>query len=300
MVWLHLPKIVMHRKPSEVKLTVDQRTKLAWKPNLHLSLERLASEMTRFKTLLSSNSKSSQEPYRPSAILNLSVTDKVSLYIHYGENSLKLRVPSVTAKLNKTGMSWIQLPHFLAKINGKQVLFMDKVLLSAVEHSDKLSSERRRMEGGTVRTNKCFVFAANQLAFTEPYEFNFSKVFFEEFMGVVKWLKSKHGKKSKTDGLLSKDILINIKHFKLELSDDPFEVRLRDNYELKKDEYEESQTRLRVLEERIGEFRRKNLLFPSEKVEELLQNLKKKNAEIYIQVVSKLKYEGVGVEIAYG
>jgi hypothetical protein len=65
-------------------------------------------------------------------------------------------------------------------------------------------------------------------------------------------------------------------------------VRLRDNYELKKDEYLESQKRLRVLEERIEELRRKNLMFPTEKVEELLKNLKRKNAEIYLQRAKKL------------
>ncbi len=68
-------------------------------------------------------------------------------------------------------------------------------------------------------------------------------------------------------------------------------MRLRDNYELKKDEYLESQKRLRVLEERIEELRRKNLMFPTEKVEELLKNLKRKNAEIYLQRAKKL-YSG--------
>jgi uncharacterized membrane protein (DUF106 family) len=54
---------------------------------------------------------------------------------------------------------------------------------------------------------------------------------------------------------------------------------------------QESQKRLRVLEERIEELRRKNLMFPTEKVEELLKNLTRKNAEIYMQRAKKM-YSG--------
>ena len=314
LTWLNLPKIVLHRKPSEVKVSLDQRTKVAWKPNLHICLEMLVADVGRFRSLLASSfsqkisqpplppaaaASKSSEASSPSSTLHINMAEKLSLHVYYGENnSLKVRVPSLSAKLCKSCTSWLSTPHLLAKMNGKQVLLVDKVLLSAVEESDKLSSERQRMEGGTVRTNRCYLVAANQLAFTEPYQFNFSKVFFEEFVGVFKWLKGKYlsgEKKAKADGSLPRDILINIKHFKLELSDDPFEVRLRDNYELKKDEYEESQRRHKVLDERIGEFQRRNLMFPSEKVEELLHNLKKKNAEIYIQVknvsrICKFKY----------
>ena len=89
------------------------------------------------------------------------------------------------------------------------------------------------------------------------------------------------------DGALSKDIWITINRFKLELSDDPFEVKLRDNFELKRDEYHQSEIRHKVLEERIAGFRKQNQVFPAEKVEQLFQNLKKKNAELYIQVLGK-------------
>ena len=73
---------------------------------------------------------------------------------------------------------------------------------------------------------------------------------------MVKWLKRRHFSGPKSSNTLAKDLLINIKQFRVELSDDPFEVRLRDNYELRKDEYMEAMTRLKVLEERIAEFRR--------------------------------------------
>lgn len=39
-----------------------------------------------------------------------------------------------------------------------------------------------------------------------------------------------------------------------EMSDDPFEVSLRDNYELLVDEYEESQKRKAMLENKVSNF----------------------------------------------
>jgi hypothetical protein len=39
--------------------------------------------------------------------------------------------------------------------------------------------------------------------------------------------------------------------FKLEIGDDPFEVKLGDNYELMKDEYMESEKRRTVLDQKV-------------------------------------------------
>merc|ERR1719402_1635917 len=111
-------------------------------------------------------------------------------------------------------------------------------------------------------------------------------------MGAVKWLKTLHIKpknqQDDDDVGLPKDLLINVKSFRLELSDDPFEVKLRDNYELKEDEYLESQKRMKVLEQRIEEMRRKNVMLSKQKIEELLANLKAKNADIYVQRAKRL------------
>jgi len=67
------------------------------------------------------------------------------------------------------------------------------------------------------------------------------------------------------------------------MSDDPFEVRLRDNYELLEDEYKESLKRQKMLDVKVAELRKAHLLLPAGKVEELYANLSKRNTEIYVQ-----------------
>jgi hypothetical protein len=126
------------------------------------------------------------------------------------------------------------------KFDRKEVLKLDELVLSSVPHSDKIAAERRRMEGCQQADNACLLLAATTAALTAPYQFDLHSVFISEFLGVVKWLKLTHARKKKDEEPgLPKDVLVNIKHFKFELTDDPFEVRLRDNYELKKDEYQE-------------------------------------------------------------
>ena len=145
------------------------------------------------------------------------------------------------------------------------------------------------MEGVMLEHNKCIAVSIKKFCFTQPYQFNFYDVVLQELVGVFKWLKMHHKKTSKNESnSLPRDILINIQHFVFELADDPFEVKLRDNYVLKEEEYLESQKRLQIFGQKIEEKRKQNLMFPKEKIEELLTNLGKKNSEIYVQRAKKL------------
>ena len=71
--------------------------------------------------------------------------------------------------------------------------------------------------------------------------------------------------------------------------DDPFEVCLRDNFELLEDEHFESLKRFECLENKIEELKKTHPMLQTSTIEELFSNLRKKNADIYVQRASKLR-----------
>ena len=78
----------------------------------------------------------------------------------------------------------------------------------------------------------------------------------------------------------------------LEMSDDPFEVKLRDNYVLLLDEYHESVKRKELFDQKIAQLCSERLMLPPGTLEELNANLIKKNSEIYIQRSKKISESG--------
>ena len=288
-----VPSISWTRREADTRLTISQRVKLSWRPSVHILATHCISDLSSLSSSLMSPSQHQRPVSQPSQqmIIHLSVQEKITIQVTVGDNLAKATLSSLTAKYTgKNSVSWLQAPKGKMKLNKNEILALDDIVLSAVPRSDKLTSERRRMEGVRLEQNKCFVVAVKSFAFTQPYQFNFYDVVLQEMVGVFKWLKMHHKREKDEQNLneVPRDILINIQHFKFELADDPFEVRLRDNYVLKEEEYLESQKRLQIFGQKIEEKRKQNLMFPKEKIEELLTNLSKKNAEIYVQRAKKL------------
>lgn len=91
------------------------------------------------------------------------------------------------------------------------------------------------------------------------------------------------------NSLVSYEVLLFQFHsVRIEVGDDPFEVKLRDNYELLEDEYFENQKRLQVLDAKINQLYKTNLLMSSSKIDELRKQLQEKSSSIYIQRSKKL------------
>lgn len=82
--------------------------------------------------------------------------------------------------------------------------------------------------------------------------------------------------------------IFNIQYPNL-LKDDPFEVCLRDNFELLEDEYYESMKRSQCLENKIADLKKTHPMLQTGKVEELFSNLKKKNTDIFVNRAKILK-----------
>lgn len=117
-----------------------------------------------------------------------------------------------------------------------------------------------------------------------PYKYNFSDAFNEKLMGLFKWVKLYHKKVGPSqDRPIDFDINLRIKKFSFEIGDDPFEMKLRNNYMLLEDEYHEQLKRDQTLQDKLNELKRTNLMLASSIVEELNRALAKKNSDIYIQ-----------------
>lgn len=82
-----------------------------------------------------------------------------------------------------------------------------------------------------------------------------------------------------------------MQEFLFELSDDEFEVKLRDNYVLLEDEIKESLKRQKMLETKVSEVVKDRLLLPPGKVEELLSSLQKLIPQIYIKRSKQMKLQ---------
>lgn len=130
------------------------------------------------------------------------------------------------------------------------------------------------------------------LDFHFPYKYNFADAFNMKFMAIVKWLKLFHKNPSryptrnppfKDLGLIDFDISIRINRFSFSMGDDPFEMKLRNNYMLLEEEYNEQLKRDQTLQDKLNQLKKTNLMLASSIVEDLIKALAKKNSDIYIQ-----------------
>ncbi|XP_050307521.1 protein KIAA0100 isoform X2 [Anthonomus grandis grandis] len=180
-------------------------------------------------------------------------------------------------------------------IDGKDIFEIKGIDLKRIFEEDpaaeKLKAERQDASLKSIFNDFTCWLEIESFKVVFPYEHNYAEAIQNQLISMFKWLKIIHkndeGPKAKS---FPADWLINIKEFLLEMSDDPFEVKLRDNFELLEDEFSESLKRQKMLKEKIAELLKTHLHMPAGKVEELYATLKKKNADIYIQR-SKLMYQ---------
>ncbi|KAM3856347.1 bridge-like lipid transfer protein family member 2 isoform 1-T1 [Vipera latastei] len=189
--------------------------------------------------------------------------------------------------LNRHGTSvHAYCPGLLAGFDGNSILVLKEVELQALPELEEMILHRGPFPTlGTLR-NRVWALSCAGVAVEFPYQYDFSATL-DEALGVQKWLKGLHGRKA-ADGdparPLPPDLLLKVQHFSWVFLDDVFEVKLRDNYELMKDESKESAKRLQLLDAKVAALRKQHgELLPARKIEELYASLEKKNIEIYLQ-----------------
>ncbi|XP_042298610.1 protein KIAA0100 homolog [Sceloporus undulatus] len=190
--------------------------------------------------------------------------------------------------VNRHGVSFHgYCPGLVAGFDGNSIFVFKEMELQALPELEEMILHRGPFPSlGTLR-NRVWALSCASVAVEFPYQYDFSATL-DEALGIQKWLKGLHGGGSVGDPTLATplppDLLLKVQHFSWVFLDDVFEVKLRDNYELMKDESKESTKRLQLLDAKVAALRKQHgELLPARKIEELYASLEKKNIEIYIQ-----------------
>ncbi|ENN80743.1 hypothetical protein YQE_02851, partial [Dendroctonus ponderosae] len=163
-------------------------------------------------------------------------------------------------------------------IDGADIFELKGILMKRL-FKDQLQAQKflfdKKMAGLSEGFNDCsYLLEIDAFKAVFPHEHNYAEAVQNQFLSIVKWLKIIHKDTLRTK-TCPPDWFVKVKDFLFEMSDDPFEIKLRDNFELLEDEFKLLKTHLHM---------------PAGKVEELYATLKKRNADIYIQR-SKLMYQ---------
>ncbi|KAG6797637.1 hypothetical protein HZU73_06957 [Apis mellifera caucasica] len=281
--------------PEMINISLDG-TNLAWSPNLHLRLLKLWLESANFRSIINKNSSIVQDEdieNQQKRSIDILATSGISLSIDIS--------PKHFLELSSDQLRWSQgewrLNYLRATLDMADIIMIEGFELIRVLNNEEVQLERQSNEGFVLDWNETWMLNIESVKACFPYEHQFTDAIQNELFSIKKWLKEIHSSSSlssthEKEKRLPYDLIIKIKEWIFEVSDDPFEVRLRDNYELLEDEYKESLKRQAMLDTKVQELCRAHLLLPQGKVEELYASLNKKNAEIYVQRWKQMQRAG--------
>ncbi|XP_035390057.1 protein KIAA0100 isoform X1 [Electrophorus electricus] len=195
----------------------------------------------------------------------------------------------------RPGITHARSPRLVLNFDGNDIFTLGEPEVRLLDEAEELRPHRVRDPSLYARTNRAWLCSFPSLAMEFPYRYDFSATF-DRAISVQKWLKDLHAAPAPPDpeapsgpGHLPPDLLVRVGTFSFVFLDDVFEIKLRDNYELMKDESKESTKRLRLLDRRVAELRKQHgELLPARKIEELYSSLERKHIEIYIQRSQRL------------
>ncbi|CAG9838728.1 unnamed protein product [Diabrotica balteata] len=282
---------------KETTLTLLDTIVTYWSTNFHMKSLLLIRSMMKFWTGIKDELKiESYKGPTEKFVKNLNIFGKFEFHIDISpEHSAKVALDElkVTKKLDdltKPPETYLNTS-LVISIDDAEIFTINGINFHPIKCHPIIEAERSDVETFAVPFNKTWGVSIDLFKAVFPYEHNFAEAYQNQFVSVFKWLKIVHNLKKdrSVEGPLPSDLLINVKEFLFEMSDDPFEVKLRDNFELLEDEYNESLKRQKMLKDKIADLLKTHLHMAG-KVEELYATLKKKNADIYVQR-SKLMYK---------
>lgn len=272
----------------------------SWSPNSHMHLFTLKEEIKELQKSIMSELQVENTSATSTTTPRTWTMPKIELVIKE-EFSFQIRMSSRHSMSGKVGNIYFttrkglqfSIKNVQIAIDSMKMFEFDDIAVNAIDGLAALTEERKNYEQFRLASNKVWIIKIGVFKGIFPYDHDFSSAIKDEFVSIYKWLKILHNYKKSPfteHSPLPRDLVIQINEFLLEMSDDPFEVKLRDNYVLLLDEYNESLKRKKTLDQKINELRSQRLILPVNYVEELNEKLITKNSEIYIDR-SKKMYE---------
>ncbi|XP_047247504.1 protein KIAA0100-like isoform X4 [Girardinichthys multiradiatus] len=208
------------------------------------------------------------------------------LTAHVSERNYILLHTDAFSLSKHAGSIHIHSPLLIFNFDGNDIVSFKKLDVETHDELTEMQLHRDTFPFLTTSHNRVWVLTCPSLSVEFPYQYNFSNTF-DMAISVQKWLKTlhlPHSRTSTSEQHLPPDLVFKISQFSFVFLDDIFEIKLRDNYELMKDESKESAKRLQLLDKKVAELRKQHgELLPARKIEELYSSLEKKHIEIYIQ-----------------
>ncbi|KAI1295879.1 Uncharacterized protein HDE_05272 [Halotydeus destructor] len=284
-------RIVLDKKARERSFEMTEEVILRWHPSFHLTvcelIKHIKGHISEFKKSPSPeapvNSAFSTLVVRAEGNISIgALLSNCGQTISFNGENFNLILPA-----RKT-MS-IKSDRICMVCDDRQIINCDDVDILMVTADDGSCIVDRKSMAGSLEMdkNRALLLSFDSVQITFPHGYNFAANFSDKFMTNTKWLRKFHKKSKQQDYVtVAMDMAIRIKSLSMEIEDDPFEIRLRNNYELLEDEYYESQKRQHVLNERIESLRRQNI--PDSKLQEIRNKLAEKDAEIYMERHKKL------------
>lgn len=228
------------------------------------------------------------EQYSPKRLLNLTLevsTAKLTAFVAE-DKFITLAAESVSLSWHGCSLQ-AYCPELAVGFDGNNIFNFKEVEVQLLPELEEMILHRNPFPMLQTLRNRVWLLYLGSVSVEFPYQYDFSQTL-DEAVGVQKWLKGLHQgthvQASPSCAPLPPDLLLKVQHFSWVFLDDIFEVKLRDNYELMKDESKESAKRLQLLDAKVAALRKQHgELLPARKIEELYASLEHKNIEIYIQ-----------------
>lgn len=279
--------ISYHVTTHSLQVQCDEDLSVDWAPPDHMVLfQHMTEAQACWRMLCGQKEEDGQAVPGPSRGLSVRLEmGSTRLTAHVSEKNYILLHTYAFSLSKHAGSIHIRSPLLVFNFDGNNIVSFNDLDVETHDELTEMQLHRDTFPFLSTPHNQVWVLTCPSLSVEFPYQYNFSNTF-DMAISVQKWLKTLHlpHKPPSSEQRLPPDLVFKISQFSFVFLDDVFEIKLRDNYELMKDESKESAKRLQLLDKKVAELRKQHgELLPARKIEELYSSLERKHIEIYIQ-----------------